>query len=55
MIRRGEFNHLMDPNNVDNRRGQGNGNRDRQDRQNDRNDRSLKNIPLEISLPLMAK
>ena len=29
MIRRGEFNHLMDPNNVDDRRGQGNGNRDR--------------------------
>ena len=32
MIRRGEFNHLMDPNNVDDRRGQGNGNRHRQNR-----------------------
>ena len=30
VIRRGEFNHLLDPNNVDDRRGQGNGNRDRQ-------------------------
>ena len=42
MIRRGEYNHLMDPNNVDDRRGQGNGNRDRQNRQDDRNDRSLR-------------
>ena len=38
MIRRGEFIHLFDPNNVDDRRGQGNGNRDRQNRQNDRNE-----------------
>ena len=30
MISKSEFNHLMDPNNVDDRRGQGNGNRDRQ-------------------------
>ena len=29
MIRRGEFNHLLDPNNVNERRGQGNGNRNR--------------------------
>ena len=42
MIRRGEFNHLLDPNNVDDRRGQGNGNRDRQNRQDDRNERSLR-------------
>ena len=42
MIRRGEFNHLMNQNNVDDRRGQGNGNRDRRNRQDDRNDRSLR-------------
>ena len=42
MIRRGEFNHLFDPNNGDDRRGQGNGNRDRQNRQDDRNERSLR-------------
>ena len=30
MIRRGEFDHLLGPNNVDERRGQGNGNKDRQ-------------------------
>ena len=42
MIRRGEFNHLLDPNNLDDRRGQGNGNRDRQNRQDDRNERSLR-------------
>ena len=42
MIRRGEFNHLMDPNNVDDSRGQCNGNRDRQKRQDDRNERSLR-------------
>ena len=42
MIRRGEYNHLMDPNNVDDRRGQGNENMDRQNRQDDRNDRSLR-------------
>ena len=33
MIRRGEYDHLIDQNNVDERRGQGNGNRDRQNRQ----------------------
>ena len=42
MIRRSEFNHLMDPNNVDDRTGQGNGYRDKQNRQDDRNDRSLR-------------
>ena len=42
MIRKGEFNHLMDPNNVDDTRGQGNGNRDKQNRQDDRNERSLR-------------
>ena len=42
MIRRGEFNHLFDPNNLDEKRGQGNGNRDRQNRQDDRNERSLR-------------
>ena len=42
MIRRGEYNHLMGPDNVDDRRGQGNGNRDRQNRQDDRNERSLR-------------
>ena len=42
MIRRGEFDHLLDPNNVDERRCQGNGNRDRQNRQDDRNARSLR-------------
>ena len=42
MIRRGEFNHLLDQNNVDERRDQGNGNRDRQNRQDDRNERSLR-------------
>ena len=41
MIRRGEFNHLLDPNNVYDRRGQGNGNRDRQNRQDDRNERDI--------------
>ena len=54
MIRRGEFNHLMDQNNVDDRRGQGNGNRDRQNRQDDRNERSLRYC-IRDSLPLMAK
>ena len=38
MIRRGEFNQLMNPDNVVGRRGH----RDRQDRQDDRNDRSLR-------------
>ena len=42
MIRRGEYDHLFGPNNVDERRGQGNGNRDRQNRQEDRNERSLR-------------
>ena len=42
LIRRDEFNHLFDPNNVDEKRGQGNGNRDRQNRQDDRNERSLR-------------
>ena len=42
MIKRGGFNYLLDPNNVDERRGQGNGNRDRQYRQDDRNERSLR-------------
>ena len=42
MIRRSELNHLMNPNNVDDRIGQGNGNRDRQNRQDDRNERSLR-------------
>ena len=42
MIRRGEFDHLLGPNNVYERRGQGNGNRDRQNRQDDRNERSLR-------------
>ena len=42
MIRRGEFDHLLGPNNVDERRSQGNGNRDRQNRQDDRNERSLR-------------
>ena len=42
MIRRGEFDHLLGPNNVDERRGQGNGNRDRQNRQDDRNERNLR-------------
>ena len=42
MIRRGDFDHLLGPNNVDERRGQGNGNRDRQNRQDDRNERSLR-------------
>ena len=32
----------MDPNNVDDRRGQGNGNRDGQNRQDDRSERSLR-------------
>ena len=32
MIRRGELNHLFDQHNVDERRGQGNGNRDRHNR-----------------------
>ena len=39
MIRRGEFNHLFDPNNLDERRGQGNGNSDGQNKQDDRNER----------------
>ena len=42
MIRRGEFNHLLELNYVDDRRGQGNGNRDRQNRQDDRNERNLR-------------
>ena len=42
MIKRGEFSHLFDPNNVDDRRVQGKGNRDRQNRQDDRNERSLR-------------
>ena len=42
MIRRGEFDHLLGPNNVDERRGQGTGNRDRQNGQDDRNERSLR-------------
>ena len=42
MIRRGELNHLFDQHNVDERRGQGNGNRDRHNRQDDRNERSLR-------------
>ena len=42
MIRRGEFNHLMDLNNVDDRRSQGTGNRDRQNKQHDRNEKSLR-------------
>ena len=42
MIRRGEFDHLLSPNNVDERRGQGNGNIDRQNRQDDRNERSMR-------------
>ena len=42
MNRRGEYNHLMDPNNVDDRRDQDNGNGDRQNRQDDRNERSLR-------------
>ena len=42
MIRRGEFDHLLGPNNVDERRDQGNGNRDRQNREDDRNERSLR-------------
>ena len=41
MVRRDEFNHLLDPNNLDDRRDQGNGNKDRQNRQYDRNKRSL--------------
>ena len=41
MIRRSELNHLFDQHNVDERRGQGNGNRDRHNRQDDRNERSL--------------
>ena len=40
MIRRGEYNHLFEQLNVDERIGQGNGNRDRHNRQNDRNERS---------------
>ena len=39
MISRSEFHHLFDPNNSDERRGQGNGNRDRQNRQDDSNER----------------
>ena len=42
MIRRGEYDHLFGSHNVDDRRGQGNGNRDRQNRQDDRNERSLR-------------
>ena len=42
MFRRGELDHLFGPNNVDDRRGQGNGNRGRQNRQDDRNERSLR-------------
>ena len=42
MIRRGEFDHLLSPNNVDERRGQGKRNRDRQNRQEDRNERTLR-------------
>ena len=38
MIRRCDFDHLLGPNNVDERRGQGNG----QNRQDDRNERSLR-------------
>ena len=41
IIRRGQYDHLFDQNNVDERRGQGNGNRDRH-RQDDRNERSLR-------------
>ena len=42
MFRRGELDHLFGQNNVDERRGQGNGNRDRHNRQDDRNERSLR-------------
>ena len=42
MISRGEYNHLFEQFNVDERIGQGNGNRDRHNRQNDRNERSLR-------------
>ena len=54
MIRRDELDHLLGPNNVDERRGQGNGNRDRQNRQDDRNERSLR-YSIETFLLLMAK
>ena len=42
MIRQGEYDHLFDQNNVDERRDQGNGNRDRHNRQDDRTERSLR-------------
>ena len=42
MIGRGELNHLFDQHNVNERRGQGNGNRDRNNRQHDRNERTLR-------------
>ena len=49
MFRGGELEHLFGQNNVDERRGQGIGNRNRQNRQDDRNERSLRhsnrNIP----------
>ena len=44
MFKRGELDHLFGQNNVDERRGQGNGNRDRHNRQDDRNKRSLVGI-----------
>ena len=42
MIMRGEYNHLFEQLNVDDRIGQGNGNRDRHNRKNNRNERSLR-------------
>ena len=42
LIERGEYNHMLEQLNADQRIGQGNGNRDRHDRQNDRNERSLR-------------
>ena len=49
LIERGEYNHMFEQPNANQRIGQGNGNIDRHDRQNDRNERglrySLRDIP----------
>ena len=42
LIMRGDYYHIFEQLNADQRIGQGNGNRNRHDRQNDRNERSLR-------------
>ena len=49
IIMRGDYNHMFEQLNADERIGQGNGNRDRHNRQNDRNERSLRYSIRDIS------